>query len=331
MPEAPIPPQIERQTFDRRAVLAGLGGLVSLAAAPAFAAARAAAPDSFLALGDWGQNGAPVQRAVAAAMTTAARELASRFVISAGDNFYPGGVESVSDPHWRQSFEGVYTDAALQAPWYVALGNHDYRGDPRAQVAYTGLSHRWRMPSRYYQVSGAQMGVADLDLFVIDTTPMVDAFDVYERVQQLGRGHWWREDADAQLTWLRSALAASQARWKIVVGHHPIYSGSTKHGDSPVLIAKVAPLLEAFGVQAYINGHDHDLQHIRRGRVNYICTGAGAESGTVAATLGTQFCAGRPGFAAFRLADEAMELQFRDPAGQTIYSASLPRETASKL
>jgi acid phosphatase len=307
----------------RRAVLAGLAGLVGLAAAPAFAAGRAAAPSAFLAVGDWGQNGAPVQSAVARAMTGAARELASGFVISAGDNFYPGGVKSVADRHWKESFEAVYTDAALQTPWYAALGNHDYRGDPQAQVDYTRLSRRWRMPSRYYKVPGGQLGAPNLDLFVIDTAPMVDVGSIDERVQQLVRGHWWSERAGPQLAWLRGALAASQAPWKIVVGHHPIYSGA--HGDSPVLLAKVAPLLEAFGVQAYINGHDHDLQHIRRGRVDYICTGAGSESNRVEAIPGTRFCVGRPGFAAFRLADEAMELQFRDLTGQTVYSAILPR------
>lgn len=286
------------------------------------------APTAFVALGDWGQNGAPVQRAVAASMTVAARELGSRFVVSVGDNFYPGGVKSVSDPHWKESFEAVYTDPALQTPWYVALGNHDYRAVPRAQVEYTQLSRRWRMPSRYYKVAGAQLGAPDLDLFVIDTTPIVDADNLDERAQQLRRGHWWREHADPQLAWLRSELAASRAPWKIVVGHHPIYSGSAKHGDSLVLIARVAPLLEAFGVQAYINGHDHDLQHIQRGRVDYICTGAGSEAGEVGATVGTRFYIGRPGFAAFQLADEAMVLQFRDLTGRTIYAASLPRARA---
>jgi acid phosphatase len=309
----------------RRGLLTGLIGLASLAAAPAFAAGRVASPAGFVALGDWGQRGARVQSAVAAAMTRAAQAIASRFVISSGDNFYPAGVESVSDRHWKESFEAVYTDPALQTPWYAALGNHDYRGDPRAQVAYTRLSRRWRMPSRYYKVAGAQLGVADLDLFVIDTTPMVDAFNLDERAQQLRRGHWWSEDAQPQLVWLRDALAASRARWKIVVGHHPIYSGSKKHGDSPALIARVAPLLETYGVQAYINGHDHDLQHIRRGRVDYICTGAGSESGPVFAVAGTRYCLGRPGFAAFRLADEAMELQFHDLAGQTLYTATLSR------
>lgn len=304
----------------RRALL---GGLTALAATPALAAGRALEPAGFVALGDWGRHGDPVQSAVAAGLSSAARALASRFVIAAGDNFYPGGVASVRDPHWKDSFEGVYVDPALQTPWFAALGNHDYRGVPDAQVAYTRLSRRWRMLARYYQASGAALGVPDLDLFVLDTSPLVDDANLDERVQQLCRGHWWAEEAEPQIAWLRRALARSRARWKVVVGHHPIYSGA--HGDSPVLIARVAPLLEAFGVQAYINGHDHDLQHIRRGSVDYICTGAGSAGGRVRPIPGTRFCLGQPGFAAFRLGAETLELQFRDAVGRVIYSARLPR------
>lgn len=300
-----------------------LGGLAAHAVTPAFAAARAAVSLGFIALGDWGRRGDMIQRRVAQGMVLAAREIDSRFVIAAGDNFYPAGVASVSDPHWKQSFEDVYTDAALQTPWHPALGNHDYRGVPDAQVEYTRHSRRWRMPGRYYRLSGAALGAPQLDIFVIDTSPLVDDANLGERVQQLCRGHWWEEDAHPQIGWFRTALARSRAPWKIVIGHHPIYSGA--HGDSPLLIARVAPLLEAFGVQAYINGHDHDLQHIRRGTVDYICTGAGAEGGRVRPVPGTRFCLGRPGFASFRLAQEALRLEFRDTGGRVVYGADLPR------
>lgn len=302
----------------RRTVLAGLA---SLAATPALAAIRADPAAGFLAVGDWGRCGEPVQRAVAQAMAAVGAAVGSRFVISAGDNFYPAGVASLDDPHWRLSFEQVYTGPALRTPWFPALGNHDYRGDPDAQVAYSRTSRRWRMPGRYYHAGPQAHGVAGLDLFVIDTTPLVDGLNLDERAQQLRHGHWWAEDTAPQLAWLRAALARSRAPWKIVVGHHPIYSGS--HGDSPALIAQVVPLLEAFGVQAYINGHDHDLQHIRRGRVDYICTGAGSRGGRVAQVLGTRFCRGQPGFAAFRLGPHAMELSFHDAAGDRLYAAEV--------
>ncbi len=302
-----------------------LQGLVASAAWPAGAVASTDDERvSFVALGDWGREGQRSQGVVAEAMGAAAAEIASRFVISAGDNFYPAGVRSVTDPHWRRSFEDVYTAAALQTPWYAALGNHDYRGVAQAQVDYTGLSPRWRMPSRYYKVGGEVLGANFLDLFVIDTSPLVDRDNYDEMLQQLAHGHLEAYDGARQIAWLRDELRGSTAPWKIVVGHHPIYSGG--HGDSAELVAQVAPLLEAHGVQVYINGHDHNLQHIRRGRVDYICAGAGADAvGSVAPVEGARYCLSRPGFAMFRLDREALRLEFRDLTGRTLYQAGRRR------
>jgi len=312
--------------LDRRAVLR------SLAAGAAWPAQAAAKPDdrgiSFVAIGDWGREGAPSQRAVAGAMARAASEIGSRFVVSAGDNFYPAGVQSVNDPHWKRSFEEVYTAPALHTPWYVALGNHDYRGVAQAQVDYTRLSHRWRMPDRYFKVGGEALGTDLLDLFVIDTSPLVDGHNYGEMFEQATHGHIERHRSARQIAWLESELRRSRAPWKIVMGHHPVYSGG--HGDSPELIAQVTPLLERYGVQAYINGHDHDLQHIRRGRVDYICAGAGAEAGRVEPIGGTRYCISRPGFATFRLEPQRLRLDFRDLTGRVLYRADIG-ERAERL
>ncbi len=302
--------------------------LQGLAVGAAWPTAAVAATDhealNFVALGDWGRKGQRSQGVVAEAMGAAAAEIASRFVISAGDNFYPAGVQSVADPHWRGSFEDVYTAKALQTPWYAALGNHDYRGVAQAQVDYTRLSPRWRMPSRYYKVAAQALWANLLDLFVIDTSPLVDRGNYDEMLQQLAHGHLEAHDGARQIAWLKSELRRSTAPWKVVVGHHPIYSGD--HGDSAALVAQVAPLLEAYGVQVYINGHDHNLQHIRRGRVDYVCTGAGADAaGSVAPVEGTRYCLSRPGFAMFGLDHETLRLEFRDLTGRTLYQARRPR------
>ena len=101
---------------------------------------------SFLVVGDWGHAGEGAQRAVAAQMAAAARSTKADFVISVGDLFYPDGVASVDDPQWRTSFEDVYAQFALYIPWYVVLGNHEYRGNPQAIVDYGRRARRWRMP-----------------------------------------------------------------------------------------------------------------------------------------------------------------------------------------
>jgi acid phosphatase len=307
---------------DRRAVLQGATALWLSAAAPVLAQDRR--PLSFLAVGDWGRQGARDQRAVAAAMGAAAADLQSRFVISVGDNFYPGGVQSVSDPNWRRSFEDVYTAASLQTPWYAALGNHDYRGSPNAQIAYSAVSRRWKMPARYYRITDPVL-TPELDVFVLDTTPLIE--DLGETVMRLSWGRVSMPSPHPQLAWLDQQLARSTARWKIVIGHHPIRSGG-RHGGSAQLAQALEPMLKRYGVQAYVCGHDHVLQHVDAGGVNHICSGAGASAGEVAAVDGTRFAAARPGFAVFTLDAGALQVGFRGADGRTLYQAALARRAA---
>src|SRR5580692_6262701 len=121
-------------------------GLVLAAAGLATLPAQARAPSlDFVVIGDWGRRGRWHQREVATQMGRTAATLGSQFVISVGDNFYENGVDSVTDPYWRTSFEQIYTDPALMTPWYITLGNHDYRGNVEAQLAYSGPTGRWRL------------------------------------------------------------------------------------------------------------------------------------------------------------------------------------------
>lgn len=301
-----------------------IGGLATTAVAASLSSpAHAAAPVlDFLAIGDWGRGGAPHQRAVAVQMGRVAAAVGSRFTISVGDNFYEDGVRSASDPQWRTSFEDVYTAASLQKPWYAVLGNHDYRGNPQAQIEYAKRRGRWRMPGRYYKVAGAASGMPSVDFFMIDTAPLVHMYhwNVFNPMWSKVRA----QDPAAQLAWLDRELGRSRAAWKLVVGHNTIFSGGD-HGNTPEMIAQVKPMLERHGVQAYINGHDHDLQHIEVDGVHYICTGAGSEVRQTQPIAGTRFCAARSGFAQLRLQDNVLRLAFRDFTGRIIYQTAISR------
>lgn len=308
-------------TIDRRKVLCGAAALWL---AQATQARAQSASLSFLAVGDWGRQGERSQTDVAAAMAVAAAEVDSRFVLSVGDNFYPSGVQSVADPHWKASFEDVYAQASLQTPWYAILGNHDYRGQPDAQIAYGRESQRWNMPNRYYQVAGGPVG-ADLEIFMLDTTPI--AGDFGPSLMRLSWGHGDNTDPARQLAWLDAQLGRSRAAWKVVVGHHPIRSGG-RHGGSVELARLVEPLLQKHGVQLYICGHDHTLQHIQADGVHHVCVGAGSSAGRVSPVEGTLFAASEPGFGIFTLADGAMQVAFRGAGGAKLYEASLSRQTA---
>ena len=316
----------------RRRALQGLGLAAVAPFAPAWAAETTGGDPilSFLAVGDWGRDGELLQVEVAKRMGQAAAALDAAFVISVGDNFYEDGVTGIDDPKWRTSFEDVYTAASLQVPWYVALGNHDYHGDTQAQLDYAKTSPRWRMPGRWYgasQAAVASKGRVGVDLFVLDTSPFISAYhaDGERKVKVAG------QRTAPQLRWLDAALAKSMADWKIVVGHHPIYSAPQFRtpGGTPELIARLDPILQRHRVPLYLNGHEHDLQHIARGATHYVCTGAGSLTRERCRAQPGDFCSVHPGFTAFAASPKLLWIGYRDWTGEDLYVVEIPRPAES--
>lgn len=292
---------------------------------------------SFLAVGDWGRHGQEHQREVAVRMAQSAELLDSRFVISVGDNFYENGVESVDDPAWKSSFEDVYSAPALQVPWHVALGNHDYRGNVEAQLAYSHRSQRWRLPARWYSFVERTPDAARLEFFVLDTSPMIRAY--YEHGARVVRVADQAHNVPVQLRWLDAALTASAADWKIVVGHHPIYMGRAVRpmsassadrelrlqGGMPELIGALDPILQRHRVPLYLNGHIHDLQHVHRGATHYVCTGAGSRTARYCDLGGTDFCSQHAGFIACAVNSRRLRVAYRDYRGMELHVVDIPR------
>jgi tartrate-resistant acid phosphatase type 5 len=318
----------------RRDAIQGLGGLGLAAALPASRAASDGRGSlSFLAVGDWGREGAYHQRDVAIQMARSARELDARFVVSVGDNFYENGVTGVDDPAWRRSFEDIYDAPSLQIPWHVALGNHDYRGNVQAQIDYTEHSPRWRLPARWYSFEERAPDGAVAELFVTDTTPLVAFYYADPLTREGLEGQ--RRNVPLQLAWLDRALARSSAQWKIVIGHHPVYSGWIDPGralsranpyfvlrtlgGTPDLMARLDPILRRHRVALYLNGHNHDLQHVRMGSTDFVCTGAGSKIGDFCDLGGAEFCALRSGFVACSIDRERLRVVYRDYEGTQLH------------
>jgi tartrate-resistant acid phosphatase type 5 len=109
-----------------------------------------------------------------------------------------------------------------------------------------------------------------------------------------------RSGPRAQLAWLEAELGRSTAAWTIVVGHHPVFSGGSDHGNQPELIRDVRPLLDRHGVRAYFFGHDHDLQHIMVDNVHYLGCCAGADTRPTTKISGSCSPATAPAFSAGR-------------------------------
>jgi acid phosphatase len=170
-------------------------------------------------------------------------------VLLPGDNFYPCGVSSPTDPHWSI----VAPLSTLGVPLFAILGNHDYCGDPDAQVQATGPVPHWRMPARSYIVRNELA-----DFAMLDTTPYA-------------AGRTRGAEAD-----VRDAFAKSVATWRIAVGHHTIVS-SGWHGYFPRSqhrrMSRLLPVLRKSNVDLYICGHDHHLELIA-GRPRMLVSGA---------------------------------------------------------
>ena len=166
------------------------------------------------------------------------------FVILGGDNIYPDGNLAEVEAKFTKPYA-----ALLQAgvPFHAVLGNHDIRtGNGEPQVAYKPFG----MKGRWYTIRQGPV-----EFFMLDTNMNAP----------------WQ----FQMPWLKKALASSSAPWKVVVGHHPIYSAGV-YGDDPNAIARLTPVFAKYGVQLYINGHEHSYERTRSiNGTTYLITGGG--------------------------------------------------------
>lgn len=284
----------------------------------------------FIVVGDWGRQGEYFQTAVANQMSNAAVSLDLDFVISTGDNFYPNGVLSPLDPLWRSSFEDVYRHFSLQKKWYVVLGNHDYRTNPQAEVEYSKISSRWVMPDRYF----SKKFIIDDDttqqvlIAFVDTNPFVSKYyddDVYgPKVRP--------QDTTKQLQWLRTVLSDTSAniKWKLVVGHHPLYSGGKRKDskDTKDVNDILKPIFDRYGVDVYLAGHEHHLEYVKpQGTTHYITSGAGSEVRPVKLypDIG-KFAAAQAGFVTASILPDNLLLQFIDHQGKILYTTEIKKQ-----
>ena len=308
-------------------------------------------------------------------------------VVSTGDNFYPDGIASLANfSAFHRSFLDVYTAPSMaNLTWHAVMGNHDYHGDVDAQVsrqlaqlAAVGNGSRWDALTGGYRefsggdgrtgrastVAGSEVGASAgvLGICFVDTNPWVAHYRAHPKkynmsrlVNGVGKGDGaaaglWAAWETAELAALERCLHASNATWRIVVGHHPILSYSKHHGSQPEL-SGVREVIERLGAVAYLNGHDHNLQHVMAAArvaapgsaapsaVHYITSGAGSQvrddvdgSMADAAVAGERagslkFAHGTtPGFVVLRATHGVLRITFHStPTGALLHTEVIPR------
>ncbi len=284
---------------------------------------------NFLLMGDFGRYGQFYQKEVATQMGKAAATIESEFVISVGDNFYPNGVQSTTDYSWKASFENVYTDYSLQTDWFVTLGNHDHRGKVQAQIDYSDVSRRWHMPSTYFKKEfDLEDGNKVLVLFM-DTSPFIDKY--YEADSGMSES-MRAQDTTAQKKWLLNELATTDEKvtWKIVVGHHPLYSGGKRKNskETKSFENKFAAIFDTNKVDAYFCGHEHDLQIIKpKGRyTTQFLSGSACTVRPSGAREGTLFFAEKAGFMTFAVSNSKLLAQVVDDEGKILFRTQIDKK-----
>jgi tartrate-resistant acid phosphatase type 5 len=285
-------------------------------------------PLNFIAMGDWGRNGEYEQKEVAKQMGITAKQSGAAFILATGDNFYPSGVASTQDYSWIASYENMYTAHSLQTDWYVVLGNHDYKGNIQAEIDYSKISRRWHMPYQYYAKKipiGADPKNGVLLLVCIDTSPFISQYyssqDHKDQVQ--------KQDTAMQRKWIEEVLSdtSSAIKWRIVAGHHPLFSGGKriKSPDTFELNVLLKPIFDKYKVDAYICGHEHNLQYIKpAGATHYFVSGAGSETTPVIQypEIG-KYALSINGFMLFSLTLESMLVQIVDENGNLLYKTTI--------
>lgn len=282
-------------------------------------------PLNFYLANDLGRNGYYDQKTVAETMGKMAETIDIEFVVAAGDIHHFEGVQSVSDPLWMTNYELIYTHPDLMIPWYPVCGNHEYRSNTDAVVAYSGISARWEMPSKYYTFVKDEDGVT-VRVVMLDTTPMIDKYR--EETDKYADAS--KSDYTEQLEWLDGVLSEAGEDWVLVVGHHPIYAYTDKtESERTDLQQRLDPILRKYGnVDMYLCGHIHTFQHIRREGcdIDYVVNSSGSLSrDDVQPIDGTVFCSNESGYSLLTVDEDELDLYMLDKEGNVLHTVTRSR------
>jgi 3',5'-cyclic AMP phosphodiesterase CpdA len=207
-----------------------------------------------------------------------------QFGVLLGDNIYPDGATLGADgkddgDRFRHNFADPYGRFATFGPdfrFYATLGNHDWhtsREAAMAQVDYLAKTKPFFMDGLIYRVSPPETR-GEVEIFVLDTQVLLGGLTYREAELAEDGSEILSDEMDGvepwakpqtpleagQAAWLADALKSSKARWKIVIGHHPLWaSAGGKYRQSEALRGAILPVL-CEHADLYMAGHEHTLE-----------------------------------------------------------------------
>lgn len=274
-------------------------------------------------VGDHGSRSSTQSR-VASAMAKQAQRKEPVAIAAVGDNIYGDGAEGKTSLIVEWWSDVYLKHSSLKRPWYVITGNHDWYTDARVERDFTKSSSNkggyWQMPGFWYQHTFiSKTSGLKVDCFFIDTQIWVGSSKVDKYLSSGARND--------QKRWLEGALESSSAKWKVVLGHHPVYSAGS-HGVTSEMFEELDPMMRKHGVQVLISGHDHSKHLMEYEGLSYIVNGGGGKDPRGESD---EYPRGslvenhqNPGFATIDLCKNGAELIFFDKDGREQSTNQLP-------
>jgi hypothetical protein len=228
-------------------------------------------------------------------------------VLTTGDNNYMVGAADTIEANIGSRYRSFFAPTAAGDPRFLpTLGNHDWEtASAQPYLDYFTLPGN----ERYYSVRRGPV-----EFFAIDSDP---------------REPDGTSATSVQATWLRTALAASTAPWKVVAFHHPPHTSSGVHAGATQLRW---PFRE-WGASVVLTGHNHHYERLQVDGLTYVVNGAGGaglypfaatpEAGSVVRYNGDH--------GAMRLdaTDSTLTMRFETRGGQLIDEFTLTAPTVS--
>jgi len=233
-------------------------------------------------------------------------------LILLGDNAYPRGIQSIEDQKGidtiMQSFQ---VECMKDVPIFAVLGNHDWKGNYRAQIQLQEKVKRWHMPARHYLVSfGSLLRIAMVDSNGYDGILNFPGSDMHS---------------------LQSNLLATKSQWTLMATHHPLRSAlSARPREEDPIRTYVLQKRFCNRVDLWMSGHLHFMEHAPQdpecSSAQIVLGSGGGELLSVSRQhSNSPFGLSAFGFAEVRADAMQLKIEFIDSSQQSRHSFSIQR------
>jgi len=274
---------------------------------------------TILFFGDGGDS-SPLQRQVAASMLEVCRRLGCSLALLLGDNVYASGpLNGSHDPRLDLAFGIPFAPfAELDGfAFWGSFGNHDVLAGLSNEIGYAAGTPLLEIPGPMFEVTGLP---AWLQVMAIYTPTLFKADPLLEGALT--------PDWESQVRRVENRMcAAGPVRWKILFGHHPIYS--TAHGTAKRLERRLLPTIRRCGVDFFLAGHVHQQEHISAPDFEQLIQGAASNPrhsrGWFKWGPRSSFRSEEAGFGVIRFSQIRAWVNYFDREGHILYSWQVSR------